>query len=284
MARSTATTPFTTSLVSISLVLFFLGLFATLAISMRSVLGYQKENLELVAVLVPGIAPERIEAVRKEVAQQPFVKSVRYVSAQEAYQTVVKEDPAFAQAMDSLNPFPASLNLHLRAEAITGPGVEAARAYLQQFPEITDINYPIEFIEKVDANSTLITQISLAIGLVLIGIAYLLILNTVRLAIYSRRFVIRTMQLVGATQGYIRRPFVRLGLLQGFIGGLVANVLLVGLVLLFHYVVFPLEPLLQSTALQALYLALILFGTLLGWLSSKRAVNKFLDKTLDQLA
>jgi cell division transport system permease protein len=156
-------------------------------------------------------------------------------------------------------------------------------AELENFKHVQDIDFPIRLIEIVNKRSWAFWQVAIILGVILSFGAYLLILNTVRLDIYSKRLTIRSMQLIGATRNYIRKPFVNLGVIQGAIGGLNATLLIVFLLMFISVFVIDLDVIFKSKELYMLFAFLIIFGSVLGYISSHRAVNRYLDKHLDEI-
>jgi cell division transport system permease protein len=278
------------SLISISLVLFFLGLFAMIAVGGKLIVDKAKENLVLKAMLAEGTTNEQALRILRQLQNQPYVKQLGYLSRQDALKLQTKDlGDDFVKAMDGMNPFLSSINVRLNAEYIHSDSIRVITQQIMQNAEVQEVDYPIKLIEKVNDRIDLWMQISLAIGLVLLAVAFFLILNTVKLAIFSKRLMIRTMQLIGATNGFIRAPFIRIGILQGFFGGLIANALLLGLLFGLRYQLdveefqYAIDDLLTGRGMLVLYLSLIVLGVLLGWFSSNTAVNRFLNKNLDQI-
>ena len=158
---------------------------------------------------------------------------------------------------------------------------------------VQDITYPIGEIEQLRGNIDRFMSIAIGIGIIVALIAFFIVNSTIRLAIYGRRLMIRSMQLIGATGRFIRGPFVRMGVLQGFLGAVIANIILLGLIGLLGLVDFGIGK--ESESAFQIFDALIriefiillggiiIFGTILGWLSSSWAVNRFLNKNLNQL-
>lgn len=278
------------SLISITLVLFFLGLFAMIAAGGKLIVDKAKENLVLKAMLTEGTTNEQAVRILRQLQTQPYVKQVGYLSRQDALKLQMRDlGEDFVKAMDGINPFLSSINIRLNAEYIHSDSIRIITQQIMQNAEVQEVDYPIKLIEKVNDRLGAWMQISLVIGLVLLGVTFFLILNTVKLAIFSKRLMIRTMQLIGATNGFIRAPFIRIGILQGFFGGLMANALLLGLLFGLRYQLemeefqYAIDDLMTGRGMLTLYLSLIVLGVLLGWFSSNTAVNRFLNKNLDQI-
>lgn len=288
MLRSAPQTPFVFSLVSITLVLFFLGFFGLLALSGQFVIDRTKEDLELKALLASGVTVDQGRRLADALRESPFVKAIRYRSREDILAEFSDLGPEFKNAMKGYNPFLASINIQLEAGYINADSVRALSAQLLTHPEIAEVDYPITLVETVNTRSGWILRGSIAIALLLALLAYLMILNTVKLAIFSRRLIIRSMQLIGATSAYIRWPFVRIGLVQGSLGGLIASGLLFGILVVlqlqFDALGVDLSPLSRGLPTLVLFSGLVLFGATLGYLSSRIALGRYLHKSLDEIA
>ncbi|MCS7085884.1 MAG: permease-like cell division protein FtsX [Bacteroidia bacterium] len=277
--------PLLSTIANIALILFFVGLFAFAVLGGSIVARTAMEQLELKVVLADFVSEDEGRKLQKELSQKVYVRSARYISKNEARASFSAAGEDFLTESEMTVPLPATIHLSLKHMYIDQDSVERINKELLQNPQITEIYYPVKLIKQVDDNVDRLLPAVAGIGLALLAAAFFLILNTVRLAIHARRFAIRTMWLVGATPAYVRAPFLRLGTLQGLVGGTIASGLLILLIsalekftgLDFSLVAFHPHSL-------ALYALLALFGGVLGYLSSYVAVNKYLGKTLDQIA
>ncbi len=294
--KSRTRSTFISSLVTIALVLFFLNLFAAGAIYSHVLFEYSQENFEVMVQLPDHVAQEKQTAFGEFLKQQPFVKEIHYTSKDEAGKIWEAENGAeFMEIMDGMNPLPASYNFKLKLEYIQTDSVAKIQQILedQTILQVQDVAYPMTDIEQLRANTYGFIKIGLIIGALVTLIAFFIINSTIRLAIYGKRLLIRTMQLIGATSAFIRWPFVRMGMLQGFLGALLADAMLVGLIFSFKFINFGLggiamegfgtQEMLTRSEFLLLSGGIIIFGTFLGWLSSTWAVSRFLNKNLDQL-
>jgi cell division transport system permease protein len=294
--QSRTRSTFLSSLVTIALVLFFLNLVAAGAIYSHILFEYSQENFEVMVTMPDHVAQEKQNAFGTFLKAQPFVKAVHYVSKDEAGKIWEAENgPEFMEIMDGINPLPASYNFKLKYQYIQTDSVAKIHHIIedQTILQVQDVAYPMSDIEQLRANTYGFIKIGLIIGALVTLIAFFIVNSTIRLAIYGKRLVIRTMQLIGATSGFIRWPFVRLGMLQGFFGALLANALLIGLILSLKFINFGAGGIEMEgfgatnmlTRPEFLFLSggILIFGTFLGWLSSTWAVSRFLNKNLDQL-
>lgn len=294
--KSRTRSTFVSSLVTIALVLFFLNLFAAGAIYSHILFEYSQENFEVMVQLPDHVGQDKQVAFGDFLKGQPFVKEIHYVSKDDAGKIWETENGAeFMEIMDGINPLPASYNFKLKLEYIQTDSVAKIQQLLedQTILQVQDVTYPMSDIEQLRANTFGFIKIGLIIGALVTLIAFFIVNSTIRLAIYGKRLLIRTMQLIGATSGFIRWPFVRMGMLQGCLGAVLADLLLLGLIWGLKFINFGLggvemdgfgatEMVLRSEFLLLLG-GIIIFGTFLGWLSSTWAVSRFLNKNLDQL-
>ncbi|HEX2900320.1 MAG TPA: permease-like cell division protein FtsX [Bacteroidia bacterium] len=294
--RSRTRSTFWGSLFTISLVLFFLNIFAAGAIYSHILFVYSQENFEVFVELPDHVAEDKRQSFEAFLKKQAFVKEMHYTSKDAASKLWQKENGTeFMEIMDGLNPFPASYNIKLKFEWINTESVAKVQQILEEQTILTvqDVTYPMSEIEQLRANTYGFIKFGLIIGVIVTLIAFYIVNNTIRLAIYGKRLMIRTMQLIGATSGFIRWPFVRMGILQGMLGALVADLMLVGLIFAFSYLDlglggiemegFSTQDMLMRYEFMLLSSGILIFGTFLGWLSSTWAVSRFLNKDLDQL-
>jgi cell division transport system permease protein len=294
--KSRTRSTFFSSLITIALVLFILDLFAVGAIYSHVLFEYSQENFEVMVQLPDHVAQDKQSAFGDFLKGQPFVKEMQYVSKEDAGKIWEAENGAdFMEIMDGINPLPATYNFKLKLAYIQTDSVAKIQQLLedQTILQVQDVTYPMSDIEQLRANTYGFIKIGLIIGALVTLIAFFIVNSTIRLAIYGKRLLIRTMQLIGATAGFIRWPFVRLGMLQGFFGALLANALLIGLIFSLNFINLGLEgvkmegfganDMLLRTEFILLSVGILIFGTFLGWLSSTWAVSRFLNKNLDQL-
>ncbi len=276
--------PFTHALLSIVLALFVLGLYALFLLAGRLLLESARENLEYRVLLYPTVEEGAIQAMGTWLQSQSLVREVRYVSPEEALTTFTKtagED--FMRAMEGINPFPPMYKVRLRGQYLSADNLKILSSRVLEWDIVKEIDYPLALLNILEERARLIGWIGLGVGVVLLIAVYLLIFSTVRLAIFSRRLEIRTMELVGATAAYIERPFILIGLFQGLVGALLAVLFIhVGLIGLDRYVL-PLPRLLLDVRLGLIYGGLVVIGAVMGLFASKMAIRRFLHQTLDKL-
>ena len=273
------------SLVSIMLVLFLLGLFALFMMHARKLSNHVKENLGFEIVMNSDVKEANILRLQKELDAMPAVKSTEYITKEEAI-TRLSEDLGedFLQWLgNEANPLLPSIDVRFHADYANNDSIAVIESQLLENTDIKEVDYQKSLIDLINQNIRKIAIVLMVVSVILLLIAIALIRNTIRLSIYSKRFLVRSMQLVGATESFIRRPFLRQGVSQGFFGGLLADLLLAGIL----YGISKRAPdlmLVQDTrVVVAVFIGLVILGVVLAWLSTRAALDRFLNANLDKL-
>lgn len=280
--RKIRTSHFST-VISITLVLFMLGLLGLLLLHTKKLSDYAKENIGFSIMIKEGVKEAGIMAFLKKLDTEEFVKSTEYIPKEEAAIQLKKELGEDFIGFLGYNPLLPTIDLRLKADYASLSSVSKIEKKLLANPEVKEVFYQKSLLEMVNQNMERISLIILGFSAVLMIIAIALINNTIRLSVYSRRFVIRTMQLVGATRSFIRRPFTRNGIIDGFISAIVA----IGLLMVVMYFLFQEIPeLIQMVDLRmyvALIIAVLLLGILISWFCTWLSVRKYLRMKTDEL-
>ena len=225
-AASTRRTPLLTllSVVAISLSLFVVGLFALTAYNIREAIEGIEERVEVVAYLRDETTPEQLQLLQREIARLPEARQIHYVSRDEAIATAIEELPEFKQAFSDLegNPLPASLEVRLRAGFRDSASVERVAQRLSSYPSVEEVRYGRDWVGKIVSLRRIAGGASAIIGGAFALVAAIIIATAVRISVFARREEIEIMRLVGATDGFIRRPFLLEGLVTGLVGGALA--------------------------------------------------------------
>ena len=273
------------SLMSIALVLFLLGVFALLMMHAQKLSNHLKENIGFEVVMNSNVKEANILKLQKELDAMPAVKSTEYITKEEAIRRLsddLGED--FLQWLgNEENPLLPSIDVRFNAEWANNDSIAALQAQLLKNNDVKEIYYQKSLVGLINQN---VKQIGLALmiaSLMLLVIAITLIRNTIRLSIYSKRFLVRSMQLVGATPAYIRRPFIRSGILQGFLGALLADLFLALLLYGLDKRLPELTLVQDYTIIIGIFVGIILLGMLLGGLSTRLALRKYLHADVDRL-
>lgn len=269
--------------VSISLVLFLLGVLGLLLLNAGQVAKMVKERFAVQVILSEDIPELDRMTMQKELALANYVKSVRFVPKEEAAQELAHQlEEDFVQFL-GYNPLQDAFDLRLNAAYVTPAQLVLIERDLDALEYVDDVLYDKPLLELMSENIRRV-GIGLLFGsalLMLISIA--LINSSIRLAIYSRRFLIKTMQLVGATPGFIRRPFLQRGLLHGLLGAIVASAMLGGLLSLLFEQLPDLQQILHPLHYLITFAALLLTGLFISWICTYFAVRRYLSLKTDQL-
>lgn len=273
------------SLMSIALVLFLLGVFALLMMHAQKLSNHLKENIGFEIVMNSNVKEANILKLQKELDAMPAVKSTEYITKEEAIRRLSEDlGEDFLQWLgNEENPLLPSIDVRFNAAWANNDSIAAIQARLLKNPNVKEIYYQKSLVGLINQNVNRIGIGLMVASVILLIIAITLIRNTIRLSIYSKRFLVRSMQLVGATPAYIRRPFIRSGISQGFFGALLADVFLA---LLLYGLTNRLPELFiiqDYTIVIGVFVAIIALGMLLGGLSTRSALRKYLNADVDRL-
>jgi cell division transport system permease protein len=215
------------SVVAISLSLFVVGLFAVTAYNIRETIEGIEDRVEVVAYLRDEITPAQLQSLQHDVARLPEARSVEYVSRDEAIATAIQELPEFQQAFTDIegNPLPASVEVKLRAGFRDSASVERVAQRLSSYPSVEEVRYGKDWVGKIVSLRRIAAGASAIIGGAFAAVAAIIIATAVRISVFARREEIQIMKLVGATDGFIQRPFLVEGVITGLIGGIIAVLL-----------------------------------------------------------
>ncbi|MCC7302656.1 MAG: ABC transporter permease [Bacteroidia bacterium] len=272
-----------TTVISLSLVVFVLGFLGFMILCARSVSDNFKENITYNIYLKDDAREADILRFQKSLEASPYIRNTEYISKEEALEIYKKELGEDFMPLLQQNVLPASLDIRLKADYANKDSVEWIRAEVLREPVVSEFLYQDNLLQRMNENIGNLTILFLAVTAILALISIALIHNTIRLAIYSKRFLIRTMQLVGATHGFITRPFIRTGFLQGLLGSILAMGMLVGAVYVVkEQFVNELLQVLDPTLFTGLFVLMLLAGIIISLASTFFAVRKYLGtKTVD---
>lgn len=272
-----------TLVISVSLVLFMLGLLGLIIINARELSDYFRESLSFSVLLDDNAREADIRMLQKDLDAKHYVKSTQYVSKEDAAVKMKEElGEDFINFLGD-NPLPPSIDVYLYAGYTSPDSVTVIEKYIMEYPFVREVMVPESLLILINENIRKISVFLLIISSFMFIIALTIINNTIRLAIYSRRFIIRTMQLVGATKAFIRRPFILQGAVQGLLSALMAMVLIMGLLYLIEkefLFVFTFD---NPRLLMLLGAAIIVTGIVICTVSTFFSVNRYLDIPEDKL-
>jgi cell division transport system permease protein len=269
-------TAYRTTVFSITAVLFMLGLTVMILFFANNFSAYIRENIAVAVEIDENISEEIILKFRDSIINHPAVKSVNYVSPEEASQILRNELGDDFLAFIGYNPIPPTFEVFLHEAYTFSDAFKNVEDFLNSKKIVTSVFYEKDILNKVNQNLSRITLGILLFSAILLIVSILLINNTIRLAVYSKRQLIRSMYLVGATRGFIRRPFLIGGILQGLSAGIVSSFLLMMLLVVISRKLPELYLFENSMILIMILAAIIVFGIFISWFSNYIAVKKYL--------
>lgn len=243
-----------TTTISIALVLFLLGIIGLLTLNAQRLSVYVKENIGFTILIKDNAREAEVKRLEKLLSTSPFIKSTQYIDKETAAQDLKKELGEDFVDFLGYNPLLSCIDVKLYADYANADSLVLVEDMIMAFPQVKEILYQKNLIHLVNDNVKRISFVLAGFALLLLLVAIALINNTIRLSVYSKRFIIRTMQLVGATKGFIRKPFLLLTVLHGFVGATLAIAMLSGLIY------FTSGELAGVIGFQDLYLVLFLFA------------------------
>jgi cell division transport system permease protein len=271
-----------TVVISLSLVLFMLGLMGYVLINANQISTHVKENIGFQILLKDTATAAQIDGLVQEINASPYAKSVELTSKEKAADQLKADLGEDFITFLGTNPLLAALNVKLNADYAQADTLISIEKQLIQKPFIKEVVYQKDMIKNFNENAKGITFFILIFSGALLIIAIALIINTIRLSIYSQRFLIRTMYLVGATKAFISKPFIFKGIRQGVIAAIIASALLVGFLALSTQFIPDLLKIQDETMLLLLFASIILGGIFISGLSSFISVMRYLRlKTSD---
>ena len=273
------------SLVSIMLVLFLLGAFAIFMMHARKLSNHVKENIGFEIVMNSDVKEANILRLQKELDAMPAVKSTEYITKEEAISRLSEDlgEDFLEWLGPEENPLLPSIDVRFHASYANTDSIAKVETLILDNPDVKEVYYQKSLVDLINKNLRKIAVVLMIVSLALLLIAIALIRNTIRLSIYSKRFLVRSMQLVGATESFIRRPFLKQGVSQGFFGGLLADLLLVGILYWVSKRVPDLTLVQDTTVIACILVSIVILGVLLAWFSTRAALDKFLKADLDKL-
>ncbi len=272
-----------TLVISVSLVLFLLGILGLVLINAKELSDYFRESLSFSLMLNDDSKEADIRMLQKDLDAKPFVKSTQYISKDEAAEKMKNDLGEDFISFLGDNPLPPSIDVYLHAGYAKPDSVARIEKYILQYPFVKEVYYQESLLFLINENVRKISIFLLIISSFLFLIAITIINNTIRLSIYSKRFLIRTMQLVGATRAFIRRPFIIKSAFHGLLAALIAMSLLVGLLYMIEKEFFLMFTFESTRLLVILGASIIATGVLINIISTYFSVNKYLSISEDKL-
>lgn len=271
------------AILGVTLVLCLLGIIGIITINSRKLIANLKESVEVHVFLKQNIKDTARERLQNYITAQPYVREIKYTDKETAKKEWVKtggED--FTEFIEN-SLLPTSIDFKLKAEYLDSAKLVAIKADLSQYPIVDEIKYPTAVVDTMASNFKTASIILLVIAILISAMVIILIDNTIRLAMFSNRFLIKTMQMVGATRWYIARPLNIRAVINGAIAGVIATAIVYFLLLLAENFFDGFKKLHDTQSLLLLGLALIVLGIGITLFSTHRSVLKYLRMKLDEL-
>lgn len=281
--------PYAMVIFSITLALFVIGLFGILLIHAGKLSNIVKQSIEVQVYLDRNLTETQLVAVQNRLAKKEFIAydgskaRIRFFSKEEGAKEFIKETGEDFLNFLGENPLRDAYILNIAPEFANSANLKKIKTDLENIPGVFEVQYVESLIDSINSNIQKLSIILLSFAAILVLAVIILINNTLKLALFSQRFLIRSMQLVGATPAFIQRPFLSRATWQGLVSGLLASVMLLGLLQYAYYQIKELYVLRDEFQIGVLLLALIFLGSLLGFISSFRAIKKYLGMSLDDL-
>lgn len=283
LSKARLRSSYLTLVVSVSLVLFLLGILGLVLINAKELSDYFRESLSFSVMLDDEAKEADIRMLQKDLDAKLYVKSTEYVSKEEA---AIKMREDLGEDFISFlgdNPLPPSIDVYLYANFTSPDSVALIEKYVLEYPFVKEVYYQESVLFLINENVRKISLFLLVISSFLFLIALTIINNTIRMSIYSKRFLIRTMQLVGATRSFVRRPFLVQSAFHGLIAALIAMSLLMGLIYLIEKEFFMMVSVESVNLLLLLAASIIITGVLMNIISTYFSVNRYLSISEDKL-
>ena len=280
--------PFLSVIFSVSLSLLLLGIFSLFLISSIEVRKVIQENTEVNIFLNKNISSNQVDKIKRTLFTKDYILSkdestLKYISSSDAAEEFSKEiGEDFVNFLGS-NPLRDLIILKISSDFFEKESLENIESDILKVPGVYEVDYSKEMIENINSNVRNISLVFGGIFIILFLISIILINNTLRIALFSQRFLIRSMQLVGATANYILKPFIFRGIIYGFISGILSSTILYSLVLLINERINESNMIIGIEKLSIIFISLIVTGMLIVMFSTYTSVNKYLNSSLDDL-
>ena len=269
--------------ISTAMVLVLLGLVVFSVQTSRNLSQWVKENLTVTVMLSDDVSVNGAKMLCRDLYHRPYSRNIDFISKEQALKEQTEAMGSDPSEFLGVNPFPATLELQLKSDYANRDSLKWIAKELQKNPKITDVAYQVDLMDSVNRNLTKLNLLLLGLAVLLTFVSFSLINNTVRLSVYSRRFLIHTMKLVGASWGFIRRPFMNQALLIGVIAAIMAIAVLGGLFYGLYYYEPNIVAVISWRELAITAGAVLLFGIIITAACSYISVNRFLRMSAGEL-
>jgi len=271
------------AIVGVSLVLFLLGMLGWIVINANRLGENFRENVEVQVYVRENISTKDSATLVQYVAAQPYVKSWKYLTKEDAKKQFLSDGNSDFSTVLDRNPLPASVNFRIRSEYANPDSLNKIKADLSQNIAVSEVQYNQKLVSNLNDMIRRISFILLGVAVVISILVIVLIDNTIRLAMFSNRFLIKTMQMVGATRWFIAKPMDIRALVNGAISGLLAIGGILGVIFVSEKYLPEIRALRDYTLLSVLFVVIVLLGICISFISTHRSVVKYLKMKLDDL-
>jgi len=271
------------TIISISLVLFMLGLMGLLILNAKKLSNYVKENISFSVILNDDVKEVDIRSIQKTLDATAFVKATEFVTKEEAAIKLQKDLGEDFIDFLGYNPLLSSIDVYLYADYANPDSLAGIEKKFTNFPQVKEVFYQKSLVHLINENVRKISFILLIFSGMLLFIAIGLINNTIRLSVYSNRFIINTMQLVGSSNGFIRKPFILKSMLHGLIGAIISIALLSGIIYMAQQEMNEIISFKDIDVLGILFLGVVALGIFISIISTFFAINKYLRLKTEDL-
>lgn len=272
-----------TSTISVALVLLVLGIMALMGIAARSVTRDIKENMGFNIILADGVADKAVNNLKQRLGQSPYVSSYSFISADDALRQWQEDTGEDLSGVLDVNPFYGEFDVKVKELYANVDSIGAITETLKTDPAVGEISVHTEIVETINRNIRSIATVLIIIAATLLLISFMLINNSVRLTIYSRRFIIHTMKLVGATPGFIRRPFLINNIVHGIIAAVIATAILAGLLYYTHSLDTSVAYAVTWSDAACVFGGILVTGVLICFISALISTNRYLRLSYDDM-
>ena len=273
------------AIIGVALVLFLFGIVGWLFLNLKKSGEMFRENIQVHAWLMPSAGKKQVDSLQKYIASLPYVKTAEFVSKEKAIQKWNAENDSSWKKFITNNPLPESIDFYVKADYMDKDSLSILSSYLESnFTGVmSEFQYPKETVNYISSYTKYIAAGILVFAIILSIIVIVSIDNTIRLAMYSNRFLIKTMQMVGATRGFIAKPLNIRAIINGLIAAILAIIAVVGFILLVEKF-FPWLRLLRDlTNMIMIVSGILILGITISLISTHRSVLKYLQMKLDDL-
>lgn len=269
-------TIYVSTIFSIALVLLMLGMLGLILVHAKNLSNYVKENIVLNIIVDEGAKETDILAFQKDLNRNTAVKQTQYVNKEVAQHNLTKDLGEDFVNFLGYNPLLSTIDVYLKAEYANNQSIDSLKQNLEKNPIVKEVIYQSSLIDMVNKNIRTIGIIVLGFAVILLVIAIALINNTIRLAIFSQRFLIKSMQLVGATKNFIRKPFILMAVLHGLIASFIAIIILLGILYYAQKEIPEIIILRNYTEFAFVLIGMVAIGIFITAISTLFAVSKYL--------